>query len=144
MRAEFDVSAAQVGWVITGYALAYAVGVPLYGRVSDFFGVRRVFVLGLLGFAAGGLICALAPSLPVLVIGRIVQGIGGAAVPALASVAVARVLPSGKRGGALGLVASSVGIGSATGPIFGGVVGQLAGWRPLFAGTLLMMLLLTP
>src|SRR3712207_4564929 len=84
MRAEFGASAAQIGWVITGYALAYAVGVPLYGRISDLFGVRRVFALGLLGFAAGGLICALAPNVAVLVLGRIVQGIGGAAVPALA------------------------------------------------------------
>jgi MFS transporter, DHA2 family, metal-tetracycline-proton antiporter len=65
-RAEFAASAAQVGWIVTGYALAYAIGVPLYGRISDLFGVRRVFTLGLLGFAAGGLICAFAPSLTVL------------------------------------------------------------------------------
>ena len=144
MRAEFGASAAGVGWVFTGYALAYAVGVPLYGRLSDSFGVRRVFALGLLGFVAGGLVCALAPSLPVLVFGRIVQGIGGAAVPALASVAVAKVLPAGRRGGALGLVASSVGVGSAVGPVVGGAFGQLLGWRPLFAGTLALMLLLVP
>jgi DHA2 family metal-tetracycline-proton antiporter-like MFS transporter len=144
MRAEFGASAAQVGWVITGYALAYAIGVPLYGRISDLFGVRRVFALGLLGFALGGLICAFAPSLVVLVLGRLVQGIGGAAVPALALVAVAKVLPSGERGGAMGLVASSVGIGSALGPIIGGVVGQLLGWRALFLATLVLMLLLIP
>jgi DHA2 family metal-tetracycline-proton antiporter-like MFS transporter len=144
MRAEFGASAAQVGWVITGYALTYAIGVPLYGRISDLFGVRRVFALGLLGFALGGLICAFAPSLVVLVLGRLVQGIGGAAVPALALVAVAKVLPSGERGGAMGLVASSVGIGSALGPIVGGVVGQLLGWRALFLATLVLMLLLIP
>jgi MFS transporter, DHA2 family, metal-tetracycline-proton antiporter len=144
MRAEFGASAAQVGWVITGYALAYAIGVPLYGRISDLFGVRRVFALGLLGFALGGLICAFAPSLVVLVLGRLVQGIGGAAVPALALVAVAKVLPPGKRGGALGLVASSVGIGAAVGPIAGGAVGQLFGWRALFVGSLVLMLLLIP
>jgi MFS family permease len=77
IRVQFEASAAQVGWVVTGYALAYAVGVPLYGRISDFFGVRGVFSIGLAGFAVGGLICALAPSLSVLVFGRIVQGIGG-------------------------------------------------------------------
>src|SRR5829696_2970524 len=131
MRAEFGASAAQVGWVITGYALAYAIGVPLYGRISDLFGVRRVFALGLLGFALGGLICAFAPSLVVLVLGRLVQGIGGAAVPALALVAVAKVLPSGERGGAMGLVASSVGIGSALGPIVGGVGATTRLARPL-------------
>jgi DHA2 family metal-tetracycline-proton antiporter-like MFS transporter len=144
MRAEFGASAAQVGWIVTGYALAYAVGVPLYGRISDLFGVRRVFSVGLPGFAVGGLVCALAPSLAVLVLGRLVQGIGGAAVPALALVAVAKVLPPGKRGGALGLVASSVGVGAAVGPIAGGAVGQLLGWRALFVGTLVLMLLLIP
>jgi len=144
MRTEFGASAAQVGWVITGYALAYAVGVPLYGRISDLFGVRRVFAVGLLGFAAGGLVCALAPSLAALVLGRVLQGIGGAAVPALALVAVAKVLPPGNRGGALGLVASSVGIGAAVGPVVGGVVGQLLGWRALFLGSLVLMLLLIP
>ncbi|WP_084709741.1 MFS transporter [Rubrobacter aplysinae] len=144
MREEFGASAAGVGWIITGYALAYAIGVPLYGRVSDFFGVRRVFALGLLGFAAGGLVCALAPSLSVLVAGRILQGIGGAAVPALATVSVAKVLPPGERGAALGVVASSVGVGSAAGPVVGGIVGQFAGWRPLFLGTLVLMLLLVP
>ena len=61
MRAEFGASAAHVGWVVTGYALAYAISVPLYGRISDFFGVRRVFSVGFLGFAAGGLICSFAP-----------------------------------------------------------------------------------
>src|SRR5918994_1058921 len=134
MRAEFGASAAQIGWVITGYALAYAIGVPLYGRISDFFGVRRVFSAGLLGFALGGLICALAPSFAVLVLGRIVQGIGGAAVPALAFVAVAKLLPKGERGGAMGLVASSVGIGAAVGPVVGGAVGQLLGWGAPFVG----------
>ena len=144
IRAEFGASVSRVGWVFTGYALAYAVGIPLCGRLSDFFGVRRVFVLGLSGFVAGGLICALAPSLAVLVFGRVVQGIGGAAVPALATVAVAKVLPPGERGAALGLVASSVGVGSAVGPVVGGAVGQLAGWRPLFAGALVLMLPLIP
>ncbi len=106
--------------MFTGFALAYAVGVPLYGRVSDFFGVRRVFVLGLMGFAVGGFVRAAAPNLPVLVLGRVTQGIGGAAVPALTTVAVAKVLPSGERAGALGLVAPSVGVGSAVGSIVGG------------------------
>jgi DHA2 family metal-tetracycline-proton antiporter-like MFS transporter/DHA2 family florfenicol/chloramphenicol resistance protein-like MFS transporter len=144
MRAEFGASTAQIGWVLTGYSLAYAIGVPLYGRISDLFGVRRVFAIGLVGFAAGGLICALAPSLVVLVIGRTVQGIGGAAVPALASISVVKVLPPGSRGGALGLTASAVGIGSSVGPTFGGTVEELLGWRVLFVGSLVLMLLVIP
>ena len=144
IRAEFGASAAQIGWVVTGYALAYAIGVPLCGRVSDLFGVRRVFAVGLVGFAAGGLFCALAPTFPLLIGGRIVQGLGGAAIPALASVAVAKVLPAGSRGAALGLTASSVGVGSSVGPVVGGVVGELLGWRSLFVGSLVLTLILIP
>lgn len=144
IRAEFGASAAQIGWVVTGFSLAFAVSVPLYGRVSDLYGVRLVFVFGIVGFALGGLLCALAPSLPLLILGRVVQATGGAAIPALATVAVAKVLPPGQRGGALGLVSSTIGVASAVGPIVGGVLGQTLGWRALFLGSLALALLLIP
>ena len=124
---DYGVTEAQVGWVITGYLLTYAVGIPLYGRAADVFGIRRAFIVGLLAFAAGSLLCAWAPSLVALVFGRVVQGVGGAAIPALSSVSVTKILPAGERGAALGLIVSSVGIGAAIGPILGGVVGALAG-----------------
>ena len=144
IRAQFGASAAEVGWVVTGYSLAYAVGVPLFGRISDFFGVRAVFSIGLAGFAVGGLVCALAPSLTMLVFGRIVQGIGGAAVPALAIVSVAKVLPAGERGAGIGLIGASLGAAAAAGPVLGGLIGQFLGWRALFVGTLALALVLIP
>ena len=141
---RFGASAAGVGWVVTGYSLAYAVGVPLYGRVSDIYVVRAVFSVGLAGFALGGLICALAPSLSWLVVGRVAQGIGGAAVPALAIVSVAKVLPAGERGAGIGLIGASLGAAAAVGPVLGGAVGQFLGWRALFVGTLVLALVLIP
>ncbi len=144
IRQEFGASAAQVGWVITGFLLMYAVGIPLYGRASDVFSLRRAFAVGLLVFAAGTLICVLAPNLLLLVLGRIVQGIGGAAVPALASASVAKILPPGERGTALGLIVSSVGIGAAVGPVVGGILQELAGWQSLFYGTLALTVVLLP
>ena len=120
--AEFGASEAQAGWVITGYLLVFAVGVPLYGRLSDVYSLRNVFCAGLAVFALGSLVCALAPSLTVLVGGRMLQAAGGAAIPALSSTSVARLLPPGSRGGALGLVVSSVGVGGAVGPVVGGMV----------------------
>ena len=69
---------------------------------------------------------------------------GDAAIPALAGVAVAKVLPPGRRGAALGLIVSSVGVGAATGPIVGGFVEQFFGWQYLFYGVLAMALLLIP
>jgi MFS family permease len=83
---DYGATEAQVGWVITGFLLAFAVGIPLYGRAADVFSVRSAFVAGLATFAVGSLVCALAPTLWALVLGRIVQGAGGAAIPALASV----------------------------------------------------------
>jgi MFS transporter, DHA2 family, metal-tetracycline-proton antiporter len=141
---DYGVTEAQVGWVITGYLLTYAVGIPLYGRAADVFSIRRAFMVGLIAFAAGSLICASAPSLGALVFGRIVQGAGGAAIPALSSVSVTKVLPPGERGAALGLIVSSVGIGAAVGPILGGAVGALAGWHYLFVGTLILTAALLP
>src|SRR5919199_1339457 len=141
---QFRASEGQVGWVITGYLLVYAVGIPLYGRVSDIFSLRWTFVLGLLTFAVGSLFCALAPSLLLLVLGRIVQAAGGAAIPALASASVAKVLPPGDRGTALGWVFSSVGVGAAVGPVLGGVVESLFSWHVLFYGTLTLSLVLAP
>jgi DHA2 family metal-tetracycline-proton antiporter-like MFS transporter/DHA2 family florfenicol/chloramphenicol resistance protein-like MFS transporter len=141
---QFRASEGQVGWVITGYLLVYAVGIPLYGRVSDIFSLRWTFVLGLLTFAVGSLFCALAPSLLLLVLGRLVQAAGGAAIPALASASVAKVLPPGDRGTALGFIFSSVGVGAGAGPVLGGVVQMVAGWQALFFGTLLLTLILLP
>lgn len=139
---EFGASESQVGWVITGYLLVYAVGIPLYGRVSDLFSLRTTFTLGLLTFAIGSLLCALAPGLLFLVFGRVVQAAGGAAIPALASASVAKLLPMGQRGTALGLIVSSVGIGAAVGPVVGGFVDSIFGWQALFYGTMLLTLLL--
>ena len=139
---EFGASAGQVGWVITGYLLVYAVGIPLYGRVSDLFSLRSTFTLGLVVFALGSLVCALAPSLLVLVLGRILQAAGGAAVPALANASVAKLLPPGDRGGALGLIVSSVGIGAAVGPVVGGALTGLAGWQSLFYASLVLAIVL--
>jgi DHA2 family metal-tetracycline-proton antiporter-like MFS transporter len=144
IREDFGASEAQVGWIITGFLLMYAVGIPLYGRASDVFSLRRAFCFGLVVFGFGSLICVIAPNLALLVLGRIVQGMGGAAVPALASAAVAKILPPGDRGTALGLIVSSVGVGAAVGPVVGGVLQQLAGWQSLFYGTLALTLVLLP
>ncbi|HEX2183458.1 MAG TPA: MFS transporter [Rubrobacteraceae bacterium] len=144
IREDFGASEAQVGWVITGFLLMYAVGIPLYGRAADVFSLRRAFCLGLVVFGLGSLVCVLAPNLLLLVLGRIVQGIGGAAVPALASASVAKLMPPGDRGTALGLIVSSVGVGAAVGPVVGGVLQELAGWQSLFYGTLALTLVLLP
>lgn len=130
--AEFGASEAQLAWVVTGFLLAFSVGIPLYGRISDRASLRRLFAIALLVYAAGSLTCALAPDLPVLVLGRIVMGAGAAGIPVLSITAVTRLLPAEKRGMGIGVVSSAAGIGTAAGPAVGGGIGQLLGWQPLF------------
>ncbi|NGO07808.1 MFS transporter [Streptomyces sp. HC44] len=129
---QFTASTAQVAWVVTAFLLMFAVGVPFYGRIADRFSLRRLFSLVLTVFAAGSLISALSPSLPVLVFGRIVMGIGGAAVPVLAIVAVMRLLPGDKAAVGVGFITAAAGVGTAAGPAVGGIVGQFLGWPALF------------
>ncbi|MFK9090935.1 MFS transporter [Bacillus salipaludis] len=135
---DLEASKAQVSWVVSGIALVLAIGVPIYGRMTDFFELRIMFSFAILTLVIGSLICALAPNLPLLVLGRMVQGAGMSAIPVLSVVAIAKVFPEGKRGGALGLIAGCIGIGTAAGPIFGGLVGQLLGWQSLFWFTFLL------
>ena len=138
---SFQASKAEVSWVVSGIALMLAIGIPLYGRMSDFIELRKLFVLAAAVLCIGSLICALAPSLPVLIIGRMVQGAGMSAIPVLSVVAVSKVFPEGKRGAALGVIAGCIGVGTAFGPIFGGLVGQAWGWPSLFWITFILSLL---
>ena len=104
---DYGVTEAQVGWVITGYLLTYAVGIRSTGALRTY-SASAAFMVGLIAFAAGSLICAWAPSLGALVFGRIVQGAGGAAIPALASVSVVKGTPLPASGGRRWVLSSPV------------------------------------
>jgi DHA2 family metal-tetracycline-proton antiporter-like MFS transporter/DHA2 family florfenicol/chloramphenicol resistance protein-like MFS transporter len=144
IRQDFGVSQGQAGWVITGYLLVFAVGIPLYGRIADLYSLRRVFSTGLVVLAAGSLLCGFAPTLPLLVVGRIIQAVGAAAIPAIGFASIAKTLPSGERGGALGLLSASVGAGAAIGPVLGGAAAGLTGWQVLFYLTAVFCVILIP
>ncbi|MBD2871967.1 MFS transporter [Paenibacillus sp. IB182493] len=137
---SLSASKSQVSWVVSGVALFLAIGVPLYGRLSDFYELRTMFVFAASLLSLGSLICAQSASLPWLVFGRMVQGAGMSAIPVLSIVTISKVFAEGKRGTALGLVAGCIGIGTAFGPIFGGVVGQIWGWSSLFRITFILSL----
>lgn len=139
---DLEASKSQVSWIVSGIALVLAIGVPIYGRISDFFELRKLYIFAIMILASGSLLCAIAPNLPLLVLGRMVQGAGMSAIPVLSIIAISKAFPQGKRGGALGIIAGSIGVGTAAGPIFGGVVGQYLGWNALFWFTFLLAIMI--
>ena len=136
---ELSLGPGQVGWLVTGYFLVLGVAVPFFGRLADLYGVGRLYAVGLAAFLAGSVACALAPGYPVLLGGRLVQGLGAAAVAGLGPTAVSLSLPAEKtRSRALGLVNAAAGAAGAAGPVVGGFLTDALGWRYLFAAGVLL------
>ena len=126
-----------LGWIITGYFLVNGVAIPFFGRLADLHGVDRLYTIGLGVFFLGSFLCVAAPGFAPLVAGRLVQGAGAAAVVGLGPTAVSLVFPPERRGRALGLVGAAIGVGAASGPVLGGAVTDLLGWRWLFVAGVL-------
>jgi MFS family permease len=130
---ELAVEPALLGWVVTAYSLVYAVAIPFFGRFADLFGARRLFVAGQAVFAIGSLLCVLAPSFPLLIVARIIQSAGGAAIPGLGMTLATRAYPPHQIGVVVGLMSTGVGVAQAIGPTLGGVVASAFGWQAAFA-----------
>lgn len=129
---DFDLDVAAGVWFVTGYVLAFSVLMPAAGRLGDAYGVRRVYLVGLLAFAASSALVALAPTYPLAAAARVAQGVSNAAVLPTVMVTVVRVFPPGVRGRAMGLWASVNGAAIAAGPPVGGVLTDAFGWRAVF------------
>ena len=118
-------------WIVVGYTLVVTVFVLNAGRLADMFGRTRTYTLGLVVFTAASAFCAIAPDPLTLILGRVVQGLGGAFMFANSSALVTDVFPRSELGRALGLNAMVVGAGLILGPILGGWLTGF-GWRFVF------------
>ncbi len=128
----FDVRLASVSWVTTAYLLTTASLLLVMGRLGDVWGLRRLYMTGLLVFGAGSAACAASPVFPVLVGSRALQAIGAAMLFAAGPALVTRTFPSDRRGWALGYIALSVSFGLTVGPALGGLLVGEFGWRSIF------------
>jgi EmrB/QacA subfamily drug resistance transporter len=121
-----------LSWVISGYAVMFAAWLAPAGRISDALGRRRMFVLGTGLFALASLGCAVAPSLPVLIAARVVQGAGAAAmIPASLAILLLDG-PSDRRAGSIGIWAATSAFAAAIGPGIGGILVDAFNWRAVF------------
>ncbi|MBM3345251.1 MAG: MFS transporter [Betaproteobacteria bacterium] len=119
-------------WVFSSYLLMQAVTVPIYGKLSDLFGRKRVFVAGILMFLAGSVLCGFAWSMPSLVVFRFLQGVGAGAVQPLAITLVGDLYAIEERGRTQGYVAGVWGLSSIIGPLGGALIVQHLHWSWIF------------
>lgn len=130
--ADLDAGVAGLQWTVNAYTLALAALVLVGGSLGDRFGRRRVFLVGVVWFAAASLACAVAPTIEVLVAARGLQGVGGALLtPGSLAIISASIRP-GDRGRAIGLWSGLAGVTTALGPLVGGTLVDAVGWRSVF------------
>jgi EmrB/QacA subfamily drug resistance transporter len=122
----------RVSWIVVLYLVANTVAAPVYGRLGDAFGRRRMLLVALGFYAAGATACALAPSLPWLAAARVVQGFGGGGLISLSVALIAEVVPPRERGRFQAWIAAVFTGASALGPVLGGFLTGQFGWRSVF------------
>jgi MFS family permease len=118
--------------IISGFLLGYTAVLPLIGRLADLAGTEPVFAGCLSAFAAGSVVTATAHSLPVVVAGRALQGLGGGGLVPVTLAMVAARWPPDARGLPLGLVGALQELGSVIGPLYGAGIVAIASWRAIF------------
>ena len=134
-----DIGGARLySWVTTVYLVASVIGATTVGSVLTRFGPRRAYLGALLSFAAGTAVCMLAPSMPVLLLGRTVQGFAGGVLAGLGYAVISAVLPERLWPRAAATVSAMWGLGTLIGPASGGLFAQLGSWRGGF-GLLLVL-----
>ncbi|MEU9114302.1 MFS transporter [Streptomyces sp. NPDC048483] len=130
---ELGASVSGMQWTIDAYTLVLASLLMLAGSTADRLGRRRIFVVGLVVFSIGSLLCSLAPGLEWLVVFRMVQAVGGSMLnPVAMSIITNTFTEPRERARAIGVWGGVVGISMAAGPVIGGLLVQSVGWRSIF------------
>jgi EmrB/QacA subfamily drug resistance transporter len=132
LRREFNTTLSQAQWVISIYVLSLGVTTPVSGFLADRFGIKRMYLLGLVIFAASSFLCGLAPSLGWLILARALQGFGGGISQPLGPAQLYRAFPPEEQGTALGIFGIALVFAPALGPILGGWLVDQRIWRVIF------------
>lgn len=122
----------QYSWVFSSYLLMQAVMTPIFGKLSDHFGRKPMFVIGVLIFLVGATLCGLATSMSMLVAFRFLQGIGAGAVLPMSATLAGDLYSLRERGRIQGYLASVWGLSSILGPLAGGIIVDHVSWRWIF------------
>lgn len=133
MQSDLHASTSGLQWTIDAYTLVLASLLMLAGSTADRIGRKKVFMAGLVVFAAGSLLCSLAPNLDLLIAARMVQAVGGSMLnPVAMSIITNTFTDPRERARAIGVWGAVVGISMAAGPLLGGLLVESVGWRSIF------------
>src|SRR3954467_8488644 len=131
-QTEFNATYAQVAWTLTGYTLALATVIPLSGWAADRFGTKRLYMLALVLFTFGSMLCATASSIEQLVGYRVLQGLGGGMLMPLGMTIMTRAAGPKGTGRLVGVLGMPWLLGPTGGPILGGWLIEAASWHWIF------------
>ena len=136
IQRDLHASSGGLELVLAAYSFTYAIGLVTGGRLGDLFGRRRLFAIGMAIFTAASLLCGLAPTIGMLIGGRLLQGAGAAAMTPQVLALITVGFPAEERTRAFAFFGATVGLGTVAGQILGGALLQLniagLGWRPIF------------
>ncbi|GFF53836.1 uncharacterized transporter C3H1.06c [Aspergillus udagawae] len=122
----------QYVWVTNSYTLASTIFQPLVGWLAEIFGRKPIMLGSLVFFAVGSAVAGAAHSLATILVGRLIQGIGGGAIPLVAELVISDIVPLPQRPKMLGMVMATSCLGLLLGPVFGGVIVNHSTWRWIF------------
>jgi EmrB/QacA subfamily drug resistance transporter len=122
----------HLAWVVTAYLLASTATTPLWGKISDLYGRKKIFQAAIIIFLIGSMLCGAAQNMPELIIFRAIQGIGGGGLMSIALAIIGDVIPPRERGRYQGYFGAVFGVSSVAGPLLGGWLTDAISWRWIF------------
>lgn len=132
IKGNFGISLSMVEWIVTAYLLVVSSLLLTFGRLSDLYGHKKVYLTGFVVFTTGSLLCALSPNINVLIAFRVIQAIGAGMLFSTGPAIITNSVPPEIRGKALSITAVAVALGLCAGPVLGGTLSTLFGWQSIF------------
>ncbi|HCX9398267.1 TPA: DHA2 family efflux MFS transporter permease subunit [Staphylococcus aureus] len=141
INTEFNISASTGQWLMTGFMLVNGILIPITAYLFNEYSYRKLFLVALVLFTIGSLICAISMNFPIMMVGRVLQAIGAGVLMPLGSIVIITIYPPEKRGAAMGTMGIAMILAPAIGPTLSGYIVQNYHWNVMFYGMFIIGIL---